>query len=251
MSLPPTTKAQAQNGIFDVVKTLVYAALIALGIRTLAFEPFNIPSASMVPTLLIGDYLFVSKFSYGYSFASLPYGINLFPGRIMSREPQRGDVVVFKLPKDGKTDYIKRLVGLPGDRIQVVNGILRINGEPCPIERIEDFVETEGAFSRRVAQFVETLPGGRQHRILKMHNDGYYNNTPEFVVPPGHYFAMGDHRDNSQDSRDPNAVGFVPFENLVGRAEVLFFSTDGSANLVLPWTWFTAARYSRLGGLIR
>ncbi len=252
MSLPPTAKAQPKNGLLDVFKTLVYAALIAVGIRSLAFEPFNIPSASMVPTLLIGDYLFVSKFSYGYSFASLPtYVTGQFPGRALSREPQRGDVVVFKLPKDGKTDYIKRLVGLPGDRIQVTRGILHINGEPAPVERIEDFVETEGGFSRRVAQYVETLPGGRQHRVLKMHSDGYYNNTPEFTVPPGHYFAMGDHRDNSQDSRDPNAVGFVPFENLVGRAEILFFSTDGSANLVLPWTWFTAARYSRLLNPIR
>ncbi len=252
MPLPQTAKSQSKNDLIDVVKTLVYAFAIAMGIRTMAFEPFNIPSASMVPTLLIGDYLFVSKFSYGYSFASLPsWGTWQFPGRVLSREPQRGDVVVFKLPKDGKTDYIKRLIGFPGDRIQVIRGILHINGEPAPIERIEDFVETEGGFSRRVAQYVETLPGGRQHRILKMHNDGYYNNTPEFVVPPGHYFAMGDHRDNSQDSREQNAVGYVPFENLVGRAEILFFSTDGSANLVLPWTWFTAARYSRLLDLIR
>jgi signal peptidase I len=252
MSLPPTAKAPPSSGFFETVKTLVYAVAIAMGIRTFAFEPFNIPSASMVPTLLIGDYLFVSKFSYGYSFATLPsYLTGQFPGRILAGEPERGDVVVFKLPKDGKTDYIKRLVGLPGDRIQVIRGVLHINGEAAKLERIEDFVETEGGFARRVAQFVETLPGGRQHRVLKLHGDGYWNNTPEFTVPAGHYFAMGDHRDNSQDSRDPNAVGFVPFENIVGRAEILFFSTDGTANLLLPWTWLTAARYSRLLDLVR
>jgi signal peptidase I len=252
MSLPPSAKAPPGSGLFETFKTLVYAVAIAMGIRTFAFEPFNIPSASMVPTLLIGDYLFVSKFSYGYSFATLPsYFTGQFPGRVLAREPERGDVVVFKLPKDGKTDYIKRLVGLPGDRIQVIRGVLHINGEAARLERVEDFVETEGGFSRRVAQFVETLPGGRQHRVLKLHGDGYWNNTPEFVVPAGHYFAMGDHRDNSQDSRDPNAVGFVPFENIVGRAEILFFSTDGTANLLLPWTWLTAARYSRLLDLVR
>jgi signal peptidase I len=251
MTIPPTAKAAQPNATVEFVRTIVYAVLIALGIRTFLYEPFNIPSASMVPTLLVGDYLFVSKFSFGYSFASMPYSLKLFEGRIAPSEPERGDVVVFKLPRDGKTDYIKRLVGLPGDRIQVIRGVLHINGEAAKLERIEDFVETEGSFVRRVPQFVETLPGGRQHRVLKLHNDGFYNNTPEFVVPPGHYFAMGDHRDNSQDSRDANAVGFVPFENLVGRAQILFFSTDGSASYALPWTWFTAARYGRLFDAIR
>jgi signal peptidase I len=251
MSLPPAAKANKPDSLLEFVKTIVYAVLIALGIRTFLYEPFNIPSASMVPTLLVGDYLFVSKFSFGYSFASMPYSAKIFDGRIASSLPERGDVVVFKLPRDGKTDYIKRLVGLPGDRIQVIRGLLHINGEAAKIERIEDFLESDGGFVRRVPQFVETLPGGRQHRILKLHNDGFYNNTPEFTVPPGHYFAMGDHRDNSQDSRDPNAVGFVPFENLVGRAQFLFFSTDGTASYLLPWTWFTAARYTRLLDAIR
>jgi signal peptidase I len=251
MSLPPAAKAHKPDSIVEFVKTIVYAVLIALGIRTFLYEPFNIPSASMVPTLLVGDYLFVSKFSFGYSFASMPYSAKIFDGRVASSLPERGDVVVFKLPRDGKTDYIKRLVGLPGDRIQMIRGMLHINGEAAKIERVEDFLESEGGFARRVPQFVETLPGGRQHRILKLHNDGFYNNTPEYTVPPGHYFAMGDHRDNSQDSRDPSAVGFVPFDNLVGRAQFLFFSTDGTASYVLPWTWFTAARYTRLLDAIR
>ncbi|MCA3260832.1 MAG: signal peptidase I [Telmatospirillum sp.] len=251
MSLPPIAKTQKPDTLVELVKTVVYAVLIALGIRTFFFEPFNIPSASMVPTLLVGDYLFVSKFSFGYSFASMPYSVKLFDGRIGGSEPERGDVVVFKLPRDGKTDYIKRIVGLPGDRIQVTRGVLLINGESAKLERVEDFVESDGGFVRRVPQFVETLPGGRQHRVLKIHNDGFYNNTPEFTVPAGHYFAMGDHRDNSQDSRDASAVGFVPFENLVGRAQILFFSTDGTANLFLPWTWVTAARYGRLLDRVR
>ena len=251
MSLPPVAKSQKPDSLVEFVKTIVYAVLIALGIRTFLYEPFNIPSASMVPTLLVGDYLFVSKFSFGYSFASMPYSAKIFDGRVAASLPERGDVVVFKLPRDGKTDYIKRLVGLPGDRIQVVRGVLHVNGEAAKLERIEDFLESDGGFQRRVPQFLETLPGGRQHRVLKLHNDGFYNNTPEYTVPAGHYFAMGDHRDNSQDSRDPNAVGFVPFENLVGRAQFLFFSTDGTASYLLPWTWFTAARYTRLLDAIR
>jgi len=179
MSLPPIAKTQKPDTLVELVKTVVYAVLIALGIRTFFFEPFNIPSASMVPTLLVGDYLFVSKFSFGYSFASMPYSVKLFDGRVGASEPERGDVVVFKLPRDGKTDYIKRIVGLPGDRIQVTRGVLLINGEAAKLERIEDFVESDGGFVRRVPQFVETLPGGRQHRVLKIHNDGFYNNTPE------------------------------------------------------------------------
>ncbi|MFN8760138.1 MAG: signal peptidase I [Tagaea sp.] len=242
---------QPRSGLLETVKTLVYAVAIALGIRTFLFEPFNIPSASMVPTLLIGDYLFVSKFTYGYSFASLPYGLKLFDGRIAGSAPERGDVVVFKLPRDDKTDYIKRVVGLPGDRIRVTGGVLHINGEAAGLRRLPDFVDDDRGFALRYAQFVETLPGGREHRILKMTNEGAYNNTQEYVVPAGHFFAMGDHRDNSQDSRDLQAVGFVPFENIVGRAQILFFSTDGSANLLLPWTWFTAARYSRLLDAVR
>lgn len=242
---------QSRSGFIETVKTIFYALLIALGIRTFLFEPFNIPSASMVPTLLVGDYLFVSKFTYGYSFASLPYGLKLFQGRVAASAPERGDVVVFKLPRDDKTDYIKRVIGLPGDRIRVTAGVLHINGAAVGLRRLPDFVDDDRGFAMRYAQFVETLPGGREHRILKVNNEGFFNNTQEYVVPPAHFFAMGDHRDNSQDSRDLQSVGFVPFENIVGRAQILFFSTDGTANFFLPWTWFTAARYSRLLDAVR
>ncbi|MBI4183797.1 MAG: signal peptidase I [Proteobacteria bacterium] len=235
------------GGIFDTVKTVVYAILIALVIRTLAYEPFNIPSGSMIPTLLVGDYLFVSKFSYGYSRHSLPFSLPLIPGRVLYTPPERGDVVVFKLPRDNKTDYIKRVVGLPGDHIQVRGGILHINGEPVKRERIRDYVVREGGGNAAVIpQFIETLPAGHRHRILEMTDEGSLDNTPVYVVPPGHIFAMGDNRDNSLDSRVLSSVGFVPIENLVGRAEILFFSTDGSASWWEVWKWPFATRYTRL-----
>jgi signal peptidase I len=237
--------------IIEFVKTIFYAGLIALGIRTFLFEPFNIPSASMVPTLLVGDYLFVSKFTYGYSFASLPYGLKLFDGRIAGAAPERGDVVVFKLPRDGKTDYIKRVIGLPGDHIRVTQGVLHINGDAVGLRRLPDFVDDDRSFVVRYAQFVETLPGGREHRILKLNNDGLSNNTQEYVVPTGHFFAMGDHRDNSEDSRELKSVGFVPFENIVGRAQILFFSTDGNWAYSRPWEALAAIRFSRLLDAVR
>ncbi len=246
---------KTSSGVVEFVKTILIALLIAFGIRTIAFEPFNIPSGSMVPTLLVGDYLFVSKYSYGYSTYSLPYGVKLFSGRIMGSDPERGDVAVFKLPRDNKTDYIKRIVGLPGDRIQVREGILQINGAPVLRERIDDFVETDGRFTRRVPQYIETLPNGRTHRILEERGDnGEVDNTPEFVVPAGHFFAMGDNRDNSLDSRTPpnrGGVGFIPADNLVGRAEIIFFSTDGTAALYELWNWPSATRFGRLFNVIR
>src|SRR5271165_288760 len=154
------TRKKASGGIVDTVKTIVYAVLIALVVRTVAYEPFNIPSGSMVPTLLVGDYLFVSKFSYGYSRYSLPFGPPLFSGRIFFHSPERGDVVVFKLPTDNSTDYIKRVIGLPGDHIQMKNGILFINEQPCPRKRIEDFFYREGNGVIPLAQYIETLPNG-------------------------------------------------------------------------------------------
>ncbi len=238
---------KASGGAVELVKTVVIALLIAFGIRTVAFEPFNIPSGSMEPTLLIGDYLFVSKFSYGYSTYSLPYGVHLFSGRIFGRQPDRGDVVVFKLPRDPRVDYIKRIIGLPGDRIQVKGGLLYINGEAVKRERIEDFVNDESGVVTRTRQFMETLPNGVTHRILEMSDDGPLDNTGEYVVPQGYYFAMGDNRDNSLDSRvqGPNGVGYVPAENLVGHAEILFFSTDGTAAWYEFWKWLPAMRFSR------
>jgi signal peptidase I len=201
----------------------------------------------MVPTLLVGDYLFVSKFSYGYSRYSLPFGLPLFSGRIFFYSPERGDVVVFKLPTDNSTDYIKRVIGLPGDRIQMKNGILNLNGQPVPRRRIEDYLYQEGnGVVIPLAQYIETLPNGVQHRIIEMGDNGPLDNTQEYVVPPGDYFMMGDNRDNSQDSRVLSAVGYVPAENLIGKAQFIFFSTNGSARLWEIWNWPFAIRYGRL-----
>jgi signal peptidase I len=247
--LAPTglTKKKSGGGVVDTVKTVVYAVLIALVVRTVAYEPFNIPSGSMVPTLLVGDYLFVSKFSYGYSRYSLPFGLPLFSGRIFFHPPNRGDVVVFKLPTDNSTDYIKRVIGLPGDHIQIKSGNLYINDQLVPRKRTQDYLYQEGNGTViPLAQYIETLPNGVQHRIIKMGDNGPLDNTPVYDVPAGEYFMMGDNRDNSQDSRVLSAVGYVPAENLVGRAQFIFFSTDGSARLWEIWKWPFAIRYSRL-----
>ena len=236
----------------------MYAILIALGVRTIAYEPFNIPSESMVPTLLVGDYLFVSKFSYGYSRYSLPLGLPLIPGRVFYTQPERGDVAVFKLPRDNETDYIKRIIGLPGDRLQMRGGRLYINDALVERQRIEDHVtqdETTGQLIRK-ARFVETLPGGRKHEIIEMSDNEVFDNTPVFAVPEGHFFAMGDNRDNSLDSRvapdsPMHGVGFIPKENLVGRAEFLFFSADSSGSLWYPWTWPKALRFHRFFNAVK
>lgn len=236
------------NGIIETIKTIVYAGVIAIVIRTVAYEPFNIPSASMVPTLLVGDYLFVSKFSYGYSHFSLPFSPPLFSGRIFARQPKRGDVVVFKLPRDGKTDYIKRLIGMPGDTIQMIGGILHINGKAVGRVRIADYLDRlPNGSVMAFPQYDEKLPEGKVHHIIEQLGDnGPLDNTGIYTVPPGYYFMMGDNRDNSLDSRVPAEVGFVPFENLIGRAEFIFFSTDGSASLFEFWKWPFAIRYGRL-----
>lgn len=241
-----TTASRKSGKLWDTVKTVVYAVLIALAIRTVAFEPFNIPSGSMKPTLLVGDYLFVSKYSYGYSRHSLPLSLPLIPGRILMSEPERGDIAVFKLPTDNKTDYIKRIVGLPGDRIQVREGRLYLNDKQVVRRRVADFIEIdELGRVLRTARFEETLPNGRTHRILEHTDQGQLDNTPVYVVPKGHYFAMGDNRDNSLDSRVLSGVGFVPAENLVGRAEILFFSIDGSASVWEFWRWPRTIRFKR------
>lgn len=249
-------KKKTTGGWLESVKTILYAALIAIGIRTVAFEPFNIPSGSMIPTLLVGDYLFVSKFSYGYSRHSMPFSPNLFDGRIFGSLPRRGDVAVFKLPRDGATDYIKRIIGLPGDRIQVRAGRLYVNGELVPRESLGPYT-VEGDGPRiTVRLYRETLPGSAglpavSHEILESTDDGPFDNTVEFRVPEGHVFAMGDNRDNSLDSRAMNAVGFIPIENLVGRAEFIFFSVDGSASWWEVWAWPFAIRWSRIFSAVR
>ena len=228
----------------ETIRTVIYAVIIALGVRTFAYEPFNIPSGSMIPTLVIGDFLFVSKFSYGYSKHSLPFSLPLFSGRLLADEPERGDVIVFKLPSDNETDYIKRLIGLPGDRVQVKGGLLHINGKSVEREFVGLREGRRGSVEFK--EYIETLPNGRRHLIWEDSDTDRYDNTPEYRVPDGYYFFMGDNRDRSQDSRARSRVGFVPFENLVGRAEFLFFSHDGSGSFWQVWRWPTMIRWSRI-----
>lgn len=242
----------AAGGIGETIRTIVYALLIAVVVRTFAFEPFNIPSGSMIPTLLVGDYLFVSKPSYGYSRFSLPWSPDLFSGRILYSAPHRGDVAVFRYTRDTSIDYIKRIVGLPGDHVQVRDGQLYLNGVLVPRTDESDFVATDE--QRRELQgrlFTETLPGSGghgdvAHKILRLTDEGQQNNTPDYVVPPGYFFAMGDNRDDSADSRFMDDLGYVPIENLVGRAEVIFFSFDASHPVWQFWEWPAEIRWSRL-----
>ncbi|MEH0075041.1 signal peptidase I [Pannonibacter sp. Pt2] len=246
-----TDKKKAKDGsLGETVKVIVQALLIALVVRTFLFQPFNIPSGSMMNTLLIGDYLFVSKYSYGYSRYSFPFGLPPFSGRVLSSDPERGDVAVFKTPHDNSTDYIKRVIGLPGDEIQMIDGVLHINGAAVPRERIEDFVDTDNfGNERRVARYRETLPNGVSYDTLDLTPRGQADNTKVFKVPAGHYFMMGDNRDNSTDSRVPvelGGVGYVPVENFVGRAEVIFFSVDGGQPAWQFWYWPWSVRWDRL-----
>lgn len=241
--------ARKEGGFLDTVKVVAQALLIALVVRSLLFQPFNIPSGSLIPTLLIGDYLFVSKYAYGYSRFSFPLGMIPFDGRILGAEPKRGDVAVFKLPKDESTDYIKRVVGLPGETVQMIDGRLYINGKVVERESIGNYRDDESGApgsGPQVPMYRETLPGGVSHVVIERHGDrGPWDNTPLYRVPEGHYFMMGDNRDNSADSRDMSAVGFVPFDNFVGRAEVLFFSIDGAPAWQL-WRWPDAVRWDRI-----
>lgn len=231
----------------DTTHTVIVAIVIAMTIRMFLFEPFNIPSSSMVPTLLVGDYLFVSKYSYGYSSRSTVWGLLPVGGRVFMTEPKRGDVVVFKWPDDNSTDYIKRLVGLPGDKIQVRHGLLYVNGVPVNRKKIDGYVAsnylTPPASS---TDYEETLPNNYEHVIRELGDDFQTDETEEFEVPPHHYFMMGDNRDNSQDSRVWRH-SFVPEENLIGRAERLFFSLDEHSHFWEFWKWPWAIRWSRIG----
>jgi signal peptidase I len=254
-----SVSAAKEEGWWETVKVIVQALLIALVVRTVLFQPFNIPSGSLIPTLLIGDYLFVSKYSYGYSHYSLPGFLDLAPnamhGRLLYSPPQRGDIAVFRPPGEPDQDFIKRVIGLPGDKVQMIKGRLYINGivvprEPAPPYKMED------GFSQPtdVQAYFETLPdskdhpGGRRHEIIQLAgDDGAASNTDVFTVPPDHFFMMGDNRDNSEDSRFPSGpVGYVPAENLIGRAEVIFFSVGDGAAAWEFWRWPWTIRWNRL-----
>jgi signal peptidase I len=283
----------AFSEFWEIVKTLLWAAVIAIVIRTFAYEPFNIPSGSMIPTLLEGDYLFVSKMAYGYSRFSFPGGLVPIKGRIWEGEPTRGQVVVFRPPRDPETDFIKRVIGLPGDRVQVLRGVLHINDVAVERQRIEDYVDPDSPGENPAPQYLETLPGGVTHRIIEKRGDlSESDNTQTYVVPAGHYFMMGDNRDGSNDSRALSAanfiasvkagdnqsmemaeaafsercltgtidesnsdclgtVGFVPKENLIGPAKILFWSYGASFRWYNPITWVTALRFGRLLNVIQ
>ena len=264
------SRSSKSKGMMETVRTIVYAVAIAVVVRTFLYEPFNIPSGSMKPTLLVGDYLFVSKFAYGYSRHSLPFSPPIGGGRLFGSLPERGDVAVFKLPSNNRTDYIKRIVGLPGDRIQVKDGVLFVNEQEVIRAQLEDFID-DGPVSRMscrslsrdqsgsayaIKRYRETIPSAEDasssidYSVLDECPDGNgeYDNTAVFTVPEGHIFAMGDNRDNSLDSRAK--VGYVPIENLVGRADIIFFSTNGSARFWEVWKWPITIRYGRLLNLI-
>lgn len=240
------TPSTSKDTFKENLLTVFLAIVIALLIRSFFMEPFRIPSGSMYPTLKVGDYLFVSKYTYGYSRYSFPAGLPLFEGRIWEDAPQRGDVVVFRAPKKTNTDFIKRVIGLPGDKVQIRKGRLYINGNLVKREEtdryiIDEYVEVPEFYH----QYDEVLPEGKIHRIIEISdNERIVDNTDEFVVPEDHYFMVGDNRDRSDDSRI--SVGFVPKENLVGKARFIFFSHNDKGSLFKPWTWGKAIRWSRL-----
>ena len=240
------------SGWLDTFKTVFYAIILATVVRTFAYEPFHIPSGSMIPTLLIGDYLFVSKFSYGYSKYSFPFGKGMFEGRIWESAPERGDVIVFKLPRDNETDYIKRVIGLPGDEIQMLHGVLHINGTPVEKVKVDDFVVTKPSGGERsLTRYRETLPNGVSYPVLDLVKDSVGDNTEVYKVPERHFFMMGDNRDNSTDSRFLSEVGFVPFANLVGKAQVIFFSIDEDSSFWEFWRWPSDVRWDRIFMTVR
>ena len=232
--------------ITENIKTLLYALLIAIFIRSIFIQPFYIPSSSMESTLLVGDRLFVTKFSYGYSKHSFPFSPAIFNGRIMYKSPKRGDVVVFKTPADNRTDYIKRLIGLPGDIIQFIDGELYLNGNQIlkTIKSKNDILYC-GNLKIKVTSFLEKLPGGKIY-ISSYRKDYSYVNSDKFTVPADHFFFLGDNRDCSKDSRFLSEVGYVHKNNLVGKAQILFFSSNPKIGSIFKiWQWDKIMRFER------
>jgi signal peptidase I len=245
----PPKKAGPMREAWEFGRSLLIALAIFLAIRVLLFQPFTIPTASMVPTILAGDYIVVSKFAYGWSRHSFPFSPPIFNGRIADRQPKRGDVIVFKLPRDGRTDYIKRVIGLPGDKVQLKGGVVTVNGQVVPqTELTPARVQEAFGFDREVHRQANVM-GAKRFTTYTLGADAEMENTDVYTVPAGKYFVMGDNRDNSLDSRYPSeiGVGFVPEENLVGRAEIILFSWSEGVSLFKPWTWVANARLSRFG----
>ncbi len=230
------TKTETDEGWGETLRTVFWALIIAAALRTIFYQPFTIPSESMRPQLLVGDYLIASKYAYGYSQYSLPFAPKLFKGRVLGSSPKRGDIIVFKWPRDPKIDYIKRVIGLPGDTVQVKGGQLWLNGKALERETLtnEAIVQHVGG-PTTVGRYRETMPNGHSYITYNMVDNGRYDNTPMYQVPQGHYFMMGDNRDNSLDSRD---WGFVPEQNLVGRGERILVSVNSKFRLSRPWTWY-------------
>jgi signal peptidase I len=258
MGLNVTTRRS--DGWWDYLKFILQAVAIAFVFRYAFYQPFNIPSGSMKPTLLVGDYLFVSKLSYGYSKYTVTWrGWKMFnfAGRVFSAPPKRGDVAVFRLPRDPEIDYIKRVIGLPGDEIRMQAGVLYINGKPVPRRKVSDIVTREDASGppQKFAVYEETLPEGRTYTVMNTDPSGSFNNVGPYRVPANHYFMMGDNRDNSTDSRASWGVGYVPFENFIGRAEIIFFSGESDEpnafRILAPWTWPFDVRWSRFFNAVR
>ena len=238
------TKAK-KSSLLSNLKSIFIAIFIALLIRSFIFEPFNIPSGSMKPNLLVGDFIFVSKYSYGFSKHSLPFSIPLIPGKIFSNTPERGDVVVFKTPENNRTDYIKRVIGLPGDKIEIKNGIIFINGSEILRKKLNDFIDTDNKTSNKRVRMYNEYFFNKEINILDITDNGIVDNTQLFNVPENHFFVMGDNRDNSQDSRFISTVGFIPYENLVGKAQFIFFSLE-NARFLQIWKWPNSIRYERI-----
>ena len=243
-------KSKSNNSIKELFKTLLIAGSIAIFFRSIFFEPFNIPSGSMIPSLLVGDYLFVSKYSYGYSKYSFPFGVVPITDRIFEKSPKRGDIIVFRKPGDETIDYIKRLVALPNDTVQVKNGVLYINKKMIKRSKSNVGIMKNSFGDEKIfTQYKETFDGLNFHEIIEASDQDLFDDTIEFKVPDNHFFFMGDNRDNSRDSRSPE-VGFVPKRNLIGKAQIIFFSHNSSASIFEFWKWHKAIRFSRIGKAI-